>query len=82
MNFHEYIRAVGTGPKSNRELTKDEILDAMDSILNQKVHSEQIAAFLLGWRVRLETIEELKTTLEVCNRYIKRVKIKNSIELG
>ena len=31
MNFHEYIRAVGTGPKSNRELTKDEILDAMDS---------------------------------------------------
>ena len=82
MGFHSYIRAVGTGPKSNRELTKIETIDAIESILNQNVQSEQIAAFLLGWRVRLETIEELKTTLEVCNRYIKRVKIKNSIELG
>lgn len=82
MNFHEYIRAVGTGPKSNRELTKDETIDAIESILNQKVRSEQIAAFLLGWRVRLETVEELKTTLEVCNKYIKRVELDNSIELG
>ena len=82
MGFHSYIRAVGTGPKSNRELTKIETIDAIESILNQNVHSEQIAAFLLGWRVRLETIEELKTTLEVCNKYIKRVKVENSIELG
>ena len=82
MGFHSYIRAVGTGPKSNRELTKNETIDAIESIFNQSVHSEQIAAFLLGWRVRLETVEELKTTLEVCNKYIKRVKIPNSIELG
>ena len=82
MGFHSYIRAVGTGPKSNRELTKDETIDAIESILNQSVYSEQIAAFLLGWRVRLETVEELETTLEVCNKYIKRVKIPNSIELG
>ncbi|MDZ7817398.1 MAG: glycosyl transferase [Aliarcobacter sp.] len=82
MGFHSYIRAVGTGPKSNRELTKIETMDAIESILNQSVQSEQIAAFLLGWRVRLETIDELKTTFEVCNKYIKRVKIPNSIELG
>lgn len=82
MSFHEYIRAVGTGPKSNRELTKEEMSDAMECILNQSVHSEQIAAFLLGWRVRLETIEELKTTFDVCNKYIKRTKVENSIELG
>ena len=48
MGFHSYIRAVGTGPKSNRELTKDETIDAIESILNQSVYSEQIAAFLLG----------------------------------
>ncbi|MBP7742401.1 MAG: glycosyl transferase [Aliarcobacter sp.] len=82
MDFHNYIRAVGTGPKSNRELSKDETIDAIESILNQSVRSEQIAAFLLGWRVRLETVEELETTLEVFNKYIKRVKIPNSIELG
>ncbi len=82
MSFHEYIRAVGTGPKSNRELNSSEMSDAMECILNQSVHSEQIAAFLLGWRVRLETIEELKITLDVCNKYIKRTTIENSIELG
>lgn len=82
MSFHEYIRAVGTGPKSNRELTKEEMTNAMECILNQSVHSEQIAAFLLGWRVRLESIEELKTTFDVCNKYIKRTTVENSIELG
>jgi len=82
MAFHEYIRAVGTGPKSNRELTNTEMADAMQCILTQSVHSEQIAAFLLGWRVRLETNEELKTTFEVCERYIKRKTVENSIELG
>ena len=82
MGFHEYIRAVGTGPKSNRELTKEEMTDAMECILQQSVHPEQIAAFLLGWRVRLESIDELKTSLEVCNKYIKRTTVKNSIELG
>lgn len=82
MGFHNYIRAVGTGPKSNRELTKEEMEDAMESILNQNVRPEQISAFLLGWRVRLESIDELKTTLDVCNRYIKRTTIENSIELG
>ncbi len=82
MAFLNYIRAVGTGPKSNRELTKEEIEDAIESILNQSVPSEQISAFLLGWRVRLETIEELKSTFNVCNKYIKRETIENSIELG
>lgn len=82
MSFHEYIRAVGTGPKSNRVLKENEMKDAMECILNQSVHQEQIAAFLLGWRVRLETIEELKITFDVCSKYIKRKTIENSIELG
>lgn len=82
MDFHTYIKAVGTGPKSNRELSKEEMIGAIVDILNQKVHSEQIAAFLLGWRVRLETNAELKTTFEVCQKYIKKTTISNSIELG
>jgi len=82
MAFHEYIRAVGTGPKSNRELKENEMRDAIECILNQSVCSEQIAAFLLGWRVRLETIEELKITFDVCDKYIKRKTVENSIELG
>jgi len=82
MDFFNYIRAVGTGPKSNRELDKIEVVDAIESILNQSVPSEQIAAFLLGWRVRLETADELRATFEVCDKYVKRETIENSIELG
>jgi anthranilate phosphoribosyltransferase len=82
MNFFKYIKAVGTGPKSNRELTQDEMKDCIRQILNQEVQSELIVAFLLGWRVRLETNAELKATLDVCNEYIKKVNIPNSIELG
>lgn len=82
MDFHNFIKAVGTGPKSNRELKKDEMIDCMTQILKQEVKSEQIAAFLLGWRVRLESNDELINSLEVCNSFIKRVSIENSIELG
>jgi len=82
MNFHEYIKAVGTGPKSNRELKKYEVIDCINHILKQDVASEQIAAFLLGWRVRLESVEELKAMHCVFDDYINRVNIPNSIELG
>lgn len=82
MNFHTFIRAVGTGPKSNRELTQEEMTDCIEQILNQDVSSEIIVAFLLGWRVRLETNAELKATLDVCTKYMKKVDIPNSIELG
>lgn len=83
MNFQKYIKAVGTGPKSNRELTSEEMQDAITLILEQKVKPERITAFLLGWRVRLESNEELKESLNVCKQYITRIKdIPNSIELG
>lgn len=82
MDFHNYIKAVGTGPKSNRELEVFEIIDCMNKMLKQEVNSEQIAAFLLGWRVRLETNKELETALNTFDNYIKRVDIPNSIELG
>ncbi len=82
MDFQTYIRAVGTGPKLNRELTKEEVHDAITQILEQKVLSERICSFLLGWRVRLESNEELKATLEVFDKYIIKKNIPNSIELA
>ncbi len=82
MDFQTYIRAVGTGPKLNRELTKEEVYDAITQILEKKVLSERICAFLLGWRVRLESNEELKATLEVFDKYIIKKNIPNSIELA
>ena len=82
MDFQKYIHAVGTGPKGNRDLSFDESEDMMHQILTQSVHSEQIAAFLLGWRLKPETIDEFRGAINACDSYIKTQTIKDSIELG
>jgi len=82
MDFSKYIHAVGTGPKGNRDLSFNESKDMMTQILDQSVHSEQIAAFLLGWRLKPETTEEFRGAISACDTYITQKEIKNSIELG
>ena len=82
MDFFNYIKAVGTGPKGNRNLCEVEMIDAMKQMLEQKVHPEQTAAFLLGWRLQEETNEEMCGALKSFDKYIKKKNIPNSIELG
>jgi anthranilate phosphoribosyltransferase len=82
MNFFKYIKAVGTGPKSNKNLSKEEIIEAIQGILEQKCESEQAAAFLMLLRVKLESDEELAGCLESFNKYITKEDIPESIELG
>ncbi len=82
MDFFKYIHAVGTGLKGNRDLSFEEAKDMMQQILNQSVPSEQIAAFLLGWRLKPETIEEFQGALAACDENIVKTKVENSIELG
>ena len=82
MNFSSYIHAVGTGPKGNRDLSFNESQDMMKQILDQSVSSEEIAAFLLGWRLKPETITEFRGALVACDDYIIKKTISNSIELG
>lgn len=82
MDFLPYLKLVGTGKKRNRDLTKDEIKIAMRAMLNNEVSSEQTSAFLLGWRVKGETIEEFKGSIEVFDEFITPQPIANSIEFG
>jgi anthranilate phosphoribosyltransferase len=82
MNFKKYIKAVGTGPKGNRELEENEVMDAVESIVENKVTQSQIGAFLIGWRTKLETNEELTACVKALKKYIKYEKVENSIELG
>ena len=82
MDFHKYIHAVGTGPKSNRDLTLAEAEDMMTQMLEQSVYPEQIAAFLLGWRLKPETRDEFVGALLACDTKMKHQKVENSIELG
>jgi anthranilate phosphoribosyltransferase len=82
MDFQKYIHAVGTGIKGNRDLSFEESEDMMKQILDRKVHNEQIAAFLLGWRLKPETTDEFRGAISACDSYITPKTIENSIELG
>ena len=82
MDFHTYIHAVGTGPKSNRDLTLEESEDMMTQMLNQSVYPEQIAAFLLGWRLKPETRDEFVGALQACDKNVQHQRVADSIELG
>ena len=82
MNFKKYIKAVGTGPKGNRELENEEIIDAIKLILNREVTDAQIGAFLVAWRTKFETIGELRGTVEALKSFMTPNKIEDSMELG
>ena len=82
MSFKKYIKAVGTGPKGNRDLTKEETQDAVEQILLNSVTQAQIGAFLIGWRTKLESNEELKGAVCALKKFMKYKKIENSLELG
>ena len=82
MDFKAYIKAVGTGPKGNRDLSFEESRDMMEQILTAKAAPEQIAAFLLGWRLKSESIEEFRGALAALDAYTRKKSVPNSIELG
>ena len=82
MDFKTYIKAVGTGVKGNRDLSKEEVADAIEKILLNQVTDAQKGAFLIGWRTKLETNEELIGAVLTLRKFMKFKKIEDSIELG
>ena len=82
MYFQKFIKAVGTGPKGNKDLSLDEINELFEKILNQELSQAQIAAFLIAFRVKLETNEELKGVLKALQNSTNYQKVDNSLLLG
>ena len=82
MNFLPYLKCVGTGPKRNRDLSKEEMKTVIRAFLKQEVIPEQIAAFMLGWRVKGESIDEFAGAIEVFDEFIRHDPLPNSIEFG
>ena len=80
--FFKYLKAVGTGPKGNRDLSLAESQDMMKQIISGQVHPENIASFLLGWRLKPETIDEFKGALLALDEFVKQYDVPNSLELG
>lgn len=81
IRFLEYIRCVGTGPKGNRHLSYDEMRDAFAFIVQRRVPDVAISAFLLGWRVQIESDEELRACVDWLALQQTAV-IKTGIEIG
>ncbi len=83
MDFSTFIHAVGTGPKGNRDLTFDESREMMRQMLTQEAAPEQIAAFLLGWRIKPETVTEFRGALSMMDEMsIRRPVAEETVELG
>lgn len=57
--FRAYIKAVGTGERGRRALTRDEAHDATRMILSGEATDVQAAAFLTAMRIKGENPEEL-----------------------
>ncbi len=57
--FAQYIRILGKGKKGSRELTYDEMYDAMSMIMAEKIEPMQLGAFLVLMRYKEETAEEV-----------------------
>ena len=80
--FLKFIKAVGSGKKHNSDLSEAEMIEATDMILKREISNEEISAFLLGWRVKPETVDEFKGVVQSFDKYIIKKNIPNSIELG
>ena len=80
--FLPYLKCVGTGPKRNRDLSKEEMKVVMRAFLKQEVLPEQVAAFMLGWRVKGESLEEFAGSIEVFDEFVKHASLAHSIEFG
>ena len=80
--FLPYLKLVGTGPKRNRDLTKEEMKTVMRAFLTEEVVPEQVAAFLLGWRVKGESHEEFAAAIEVFDEFVRHDPMPDSIEFG
>ncbi len=80
--FLPYLKCVGTGPKRNRDLTKLEMKTVMRALLNKQVVPEQAAAFLLGWRVKGESLDEFAASIEVFDEFVRHAPLENSVEFG
>ena len=80
--FLPYLKLVGTGPKRNRDLTYEEMQTVIRAMLKNEVVPEQAAAFLLGWRVKGESIEEFKAALDVFDEFIVHDPKPHTVEFG
>jgi anthranilate phosphoribosyltransferase len=67
---HRFIKAVGSGAKRARDLTRDEAREAMSLVAAGRVEPVQIGAFLLALRMKGEAADELAGFVDALSEHI------------
>ncbi len=80
--MREFIKKVATGPKGNEDLTLQEAECMMRLLLSSDVSDVEMTAFLVGWRLKPETIKEYRGAYNVILEKTKKKNVQNSFELG
>jgi anthranilate phosphoribosyltransferase len=62
--FRDYVRKIGSGPHTGKNLTRPEAAHAMGMLLHQEATPAQIGAFLIAHRIKRPTGEELAGMLD------------------
>lgn len=62
--FREYLKKVGSGSHTHKDLTRAESADAMTAILTETATPAQIGAFLIAHRIKRPTAAELAGILD------------------
>jgi anthranilate phosphoribosyltransferase len=67
--FREYVRKIGSGPHTGKNLTRIEAAHAMAMMLRQEATPAQIGAFFIAHRIKRPTGEELAGMLDTYNEF-------------
>lgn len=81
--MHQFLKIVGNGQRTMRDLTLSEAQDAMELIMQGRANEVQMAAFMASLRIKEESAEELLAFTQVVRRYSQQaaVRLPHSIDL-
>ncbi|MGB5772735.1 MAG: hypothetical protein WBM32_23130, partial [Crocosphaera sp.] len=75
--FREYLKKIGSGVHTGRDLTRTEAADAMKLMLLASATPAQIGAFLLVHRIKRPTPEELAGMLDTYEELGPKLDVDN-----
>jgi anthranilate phosphoribosyltransferase len=73
--MQKFLKIVGNGPKTARDLTVEEAAEAMAMVMDGRATVAQIAAFMAVLRIKEESADELKTFTQVLRQHTIRRKV-------
>jgi anthranilate phosphoribosyltransferase len=81
--MQQFLKIVGNGQRTMRDLTLTEAQDAMELIMQGRANEVQMAAFMASLRIKEESADELLAFTQVTRRYSQqaRVSLPHSIDL-